>query len=230
MGSSSDEAGRHSDEGPQRSVRVTAFAMGVTEVSFPEWDACVADGGCGGYRSSDNGWGRGDRPVIGVSWEDAQAYVRCLNSKVSGPPYRLPSEAEWEYAARGGTTSPFWWGSAITPDQANYVGTITYCGRGSEGVYREQTVPVRSFEPNPFRLYQVHGNVGEWVQDCWNDSYLGAPSNGSAWMSGDCSRAVRRGGSWNHLPRNLRSAFRFGNPCDGRDDYIGFRVARTHVE
>ena len=133
---------------------------------------------------SDQGWGRGDRPVINVSvnWDDAEAYLKWLHCK-TGKDYRLPSEAEWEYAARAGTTTPFWWGATITPDQANYDGNYPYAG-GAKGQYRQKTLPVKSFDPNPWGLYQVHGNVWEWVQDTWHDSYHGAPDDGSSWIEG----------------------------------------------
>ena len=135
---------------------------GKHEVAFDEWDACVAAGGCGGHHLDDEGWGRGRRPVIDVNWDNAKAYVRWL-SRRTGKSYRLLSEAEWEYAARAGTTGPFHTGSTISTNQANY----TY-GAGREGLYREKTVPVGSFPANGFGLHDVHGNVWEWVEDCWH--------------------------------------------------------------
>ena len=155
-------------------------------MTFDEWDACVADGGCNGYQPSDEGWGRGRRPVINVSWDDAKAYVAWLSNK-TGKTYRLLSEAEREYVTRAGTTTPFWWGSSISTSQANYDGTNTY-GSGVKGEFRHETLPVDSFQPNPWGLYQVHGNVWEWVEDCYHESYAGAPSDGSAWTFEDCSR------------------------------------------
>src|SRR5262249_30260931 len=156
------EEGRFSDEGPQHEVRILRpFAVGRFAVTFDEWDACMADGGCNGYRPEDQGWGRGRRPVINVSWHGAQAYVAWLSRK-TGQGYRLLTEAEWEYAARAGTTTPFWWGSAISADQANYDGSYVY-RNGPKGEYRRQTVEVDSFRPNDWGLYQVHGNVWEWV-------------------------------------------------------------------
>ena len=226
MGSPSHEAGRGDDEGPRHRVMIAKpFAVGKYEVTFAEWDACVADGGCGGHRPDAQGWGRGRRPVINVSWDDAQAYVRWLSDK-TGKPYRLPSEAEWEYAARGGTTTPFYFGSTISTSQANYDGNYTY-GGGVKGVYRERTVAVGTFPANPFGLHDVHGNVREWVEDCWNSNYAGAPADGSARMSGDCSNRVLCGGSWFIGPRNLRSASRFGYWSGNRFCDFGFRVART---
>ena len=225
MGSPASELTRYKSEGPIRRVTVAKpFAVGVHEVTFEEWDACVAAGGCGGYRPDDEGWGRGRRPVINVSWEDAQRFVAWL-SEGTGETYRLLSEAEWEYVARAGTTTPFHTGATIATSQANYDGNYTY-GSGRKGVYRAQTVAVGSFGPNAFGLYDVHGNVWEWVQDCWNDSYRGAPSDGSAWERGDCSRVVR-GGSWDFAPRALRSAVRDRSVPGYRNSDFGFRVART---
>ena len=213
---------KRSDDEQQHNVTIPkAFAVGKYAVTFAEWDACVADGGCGGYKPSDRGWGRGDRPVINVSWDDAQAYVKWL-SKKTGQSYRLPSEAEREYFARAGTDTPFWWGSSITPDQANYDGNYVYAGGGKKGEYRQKTVPVKSFKPNPWGLYQVHGNVWEWTQDCWNDNHDDAPADGIARTTGDCGKRVVRGGSWNDFPRGLRAAYRIGYTTDYRFSIQGF--------
>ncbi len=227
------EAGRSSDEGPQHRVNIgQPFAVGCYAVTFAEWDAAQADKdwqritGVEPRKPSDQGWGRGDRPVINVSWEDAQAYVKWLQEKTSKE-YRLLSEAEWEYAARAGTTTPFWWGKAITPDQANYDGKYTYDGGGKKGEYRQKTVPVKSFQPNPWGLYQVHGNVWEWVEDCKNSDYNGAPSDGSAWTTGDGSLRVLRGGSWVSDPGWLRAASRYWDQPVFRNYRLGFRVSRT---
>ena len=227
MGSPSSEGRRDDDEGPQHQVTISeAFAVGVYEVTFEEWDFCVSRGGCGGYRPPDGwNWGRGRRPVMDISWGDAQKYVEWLRRE-TGEPYRLLSEAEWEYVARAGTSTPFHTGGTISTDEANYDGNWTY-GNGREGVYRDRTVPVGSFRANAFGLHDVHGNVREWTQDCWNESYEGAPSDGSAWERGDCSRRVLRGGSWFSGPWNLRSAFRYGYVPRYRSDGDGFRVART---
>jgi len=226
MGSPSYEEGRYDYEDPQHRVTIRQrFAVGKYEIMFREWDACVAGGGCNGYRPDDRGCGRGNRPAIYVSWDDAQAYLRWLSRK-SGAEYRLLSEAEWEYAARAGTTTPFHFGSTISADQANYDGNYTY-GSGRKGVYREKTVPVGSFPPNAFGLHDVHGNVWEWVADCYKSSYAGAPSNGDAWKSGDCSVRVLRGGSWYKLPWHARAANRDGYGTALRDNDGGFRVART---
>ena len=226
MGSPSSEAGRGADEGPVHRVTIAApFAVGVYEVTFSEWDACRRSGGCG-HNPGDKGWGRGNRPVVNVSWNDAQAYIRWLSSR-TGREYRLLSESEWEYAARGGTTGPFHFGSTISPEQANYDGNYTY-GSGRKGRYRERTLPVGSFSPNAFGLHDVHGNVWEWVGDCWNGSYAGASSDGSAWTgSGDCGKRVLRGGSWGIIPGILRSANRYRYSAGNRVDDAGFRVART---
>jgi formylglycine-generating enzyme required for sulfatase activity/uncharacterized caspase-like protein len=209
MGSPADEPQRYDDESPRHEVTITKpFAVGKFAVTFDEWDACVATGGCGGHKPLDQGWGRGDRPVINVNWADAQAYVKWLSDK-TGKKYRLLSEAEWEYVARAGTATPFWWGKSITPDQANYDGSVDpYQGGGSKGEYRQKTVPVKSFKPNPWGLYQVHGNVWEWTEECWNENYEGAPNDGSAITTGDCKNHVLRGGSWYNCPGDLRAAVR----------------------
>ena len=172
-----------------------------------------------------NGWGRGNRPVIMVSWDDAQSYVRWLSER-TGERYRLLSESEWEYVARAGTTTPFHFGSTISTDQANYNGNYTY-GGGRKGVYREKTISVGSFGANAWGLHDVHGNVWEWVGDCWYGSYTGAPADGSAWARGDCAKRVLRGGSWLNLPRYLRSANRYRLPPAYRSFNLGFRIART---
>ncbi|AKS41448.1 SUMF1/EgtB/PvdO family nonheme iron enzyme [Wenzhouxiangella marina] len=224
MGSPAGEAQRDDDEGPQRQVRITAFALARTEVSFAQWDACVADGGCS-HRPEDAGLGRGDRPVINVSWNDAQEYVSWL-SRTTGEAYRLPSEAEWEYAARAGTTTRFHTGRCITTDQANFDGNYP-AEACPGGQYRRRTVPVGSFGANGFGLHDMHGNVGEWTEDCWNESYRSAPADGSARMSGECGRAVLRGGSWLSFGRLLRSANRGWGTRANRFNYAGFRPARS---
>jgi len=222
MGSPEGEEGRFDDEGPLHEVRIDyPLAVGVYPMTFDEWDACVSDGGCGGYRPDDEGWGRGTLPVINVSWEDAQNYVKWLSWK-TGKGYRLLSESEWEYVARAGTDTSYWWGNEIGQNRANCDG----CGSRWDN---EKTSPVGSFSANSFGLYDVHGNVYEWIEDCWNDSYDGAPEDGGAWVSEDCDcdRRVLRGGSWYNLPWNLRSVFRGGNTTGFRDNEVGFRVART---
>ena len=226
MGSPESEEDRYDDEGPVHRVRIAEpFAVGVYEVTFGEWDACVRGGGCGGYEPDDEGWGRGDRPVISVSWEDARAYVSWL-SRRTGQDYRLLSEAEWEYVARAGTATPFHFGRAISTAQANYNGNFTY-ENGRKGQYRRQAVPVGSFSANDFGVHDVHGNVWEWTEDCWNDNYMGPPTDGSAWERGDCGRRAVRGGSWYSRPGFLRSAFRYGFTAGDRGILLGFRAART---
>ncbi|MEZ5907878.1 MAG: SUMF1/EgtB/PvdO family nonheme iron enzyme [Hyphomicrobiaceae bacterium] len=226
MGSPQSEPERYKAEGPQVRVSITRpFAVGKFAVTFDEWDACVADGGCT-HKPGDQGWGRGRRPVINVNWVDANQYARWLSRK-TGHTYRLLSEAEREYVTRAGTTTPFWWGTSITPDQANYDGNYVYAGGGRKGEYRKRTVPVDSFRPNPWGLYNVHGNVWEWTADCWNDSHAGNPGDGTARTTGDCSRRVVRGGSWDISSQYSRSACRVGVASDGRSDLFGFRLART---
>ena len=226
MGSPESEPGHLSAEGPQHKVTISKpFAAGKFGVTFAEWDAGSADSGGGFYIPSDQGWGKGDRPVINVHWIDAQAYVQWLSRK-TGKTYRLLTEAEREYVTRAGTTTPFWWGASISTSQANYDGNYAYAG-GSNGEYRRETLPVKSFQPNPWGLYQVHGNVWEWVEDCWEDSYHGAPDDGSARTSRNCGVRVVRGASWNFGPQYLRAAYRFGGDASIRGNTLGFRVART---
>ena len=208
------------DEKPVHEVSIPqAFALSRHEVTFAQWDACAAAGACGGHRPDDRGWGRGNRPVIEVSWEDAQSYVSWL-SRETGESYRLPSEAEWEYAARADSAAKYSWGNEIGSNRANCENY--YCGD-----QWEYTAPVGSFAPNAFGLYDMHGNVWEWVEDCWNDSYSGAPSSGTAWRGGDCAKRVLRGGSWFIIPRSLRAAYRNWLSSGYRFNLIGFRVART---
>lgn len=208
-----------SNKRPVHEVTIAApFAVGKYEVTFDEWDACVAAGGCT-YRPGDHGWGRGNRPVIDVSWNDVQKYVQWL-SRETGKVYRLLSEAEWEYVARAGSATNYPWGDALGTNQANCDG----CGSRWDA---KRTAPVGSFEANAFGVFDIGGNVWEWVEDCWNDSYRGAPSDSSAWTIGDCGRHVVRGGSWNNLPRYLRSVGRYWNDTDTQLSYNGFRVAWT---
>lgn len=199
-------------ESPQHEVIIRKpFAVGRFEVQFAEWDACVAHGGCGGHRPRDEGWGRGARPVINVSWNDAQAYVAWLKKKTHKA-YRLLSEAEWEYAARAGTATAYSGGSGLTRKQAHYS--------------TERTEEVGHYPANAFGLYDMQGNVWEWVEDCWNPNYGGAPQDGSARTTGDCVRHVVRGGSWVDLPWVLRLANRNAFGADYRGYLRGFRVAR----
>lgn len=210
MGAPADDDGLP-NERPQHLVHIASLAIGKYTVTFDEWDAATAAGGCNGYRPAHN-WGRGRQPVINVSWNDAQAYVAWLNH-ATGMRYRMLSEAEWEYAARAGTTTPFATGRSISRAQANFASN-------------EGTRPVGSYSANAFGLHDMHGNVWEWTQDCWNPSYEGAPSDGSAWTSGDCNQRVARGGSWANAAEFSRSTFRFRGQTALRGNVKGFRVAR----
>jgi formylglycine-generating enzyme required for sulfatase activity len=165
--------------------------------------------------------------VVCVNWNDAKAYVAWLSSQ-TGKTYRLLSEAEREYVARAGTNTPFGWGSAISPTQANYDGTAEpYKGGGSKGEWRKATVPVDTFTANPWGLYNVHGNVWDWTKDCWNEKIAGNPGDGSARTAADCGSRVLRGGCWLSDPQELRSAYRYRFPPGYRDFILGIRVART---
>ena len=226
MGSPLFESGRDSDEGPRRLVTIEKpFAVGRFEVTFDEWDACVKDGGCGGYSPKDENWGRGKRPVMNVSWDDVKTYIAWLNANVPGKPYRLLSEAEWEFAVRAGTQTVFSTGNRISAAQANYDGSVVYNG-SEKGDYLQRTVPVGNYPPNAFGVYDMHGNVWEWVEDCYG-SYNEAPTDGSAKAIGKCKNRVVRGGSWYSVPQNLRSANRDWIPPEYRNVDIGFRIART---
>ncbi len=224
QGSPATEPESMPTERPQREVGVPAFAMGQTAVTFDEWEACVNDLGCT-HNPGDQAWGRDSRPVINVSWDDAQEYVTWLSIK-TGQDYRLPSESEWEYATRARTIGRFNTGDCITTEQANFNGTVPAKGC-PVGIFRDQTEPVGSFSRNAFGLYDTHGNVSEWVQDCANLDYNGAPTDGSAWMSGFCDFAVLRGGSWGNHGHQVRSASRNESNRDTRFINAGFRVARS---
>jgi len=217
------------DEKPVHEVRIASFELSKHEVTFEKYDRFTAE--TGRERADDEGWGRGRRPVINVSWEDAVAYTEWLSAKL-GEHYRLPTEAEWEYAARSGSVTRYHFGNNKSQlcRYANHADRSTdYDWRNkdcSDGV-GEKTATVGSYQPNGFGLHDMHGNVWEWVQDCWNDSYLDAPTDGSAWTSGDCERRVLRGGSWFDLAQVHRAAYRHKMTTGGRDYVIGFRVART---
>lgn len=225
MGSPADEEGHSADEEPQHRVTIgRPFAAGKYEVTAAEWDACVAEAGCAGDRAANRA---GDRqPVTGVSWDEAQAYVHWL-SRWTGKKYRLLSEAEWEYAARAGTPTPYHTGRTIGPNQANVAGKPAAPTGFGVSIAGKQTVPVGSYPPNGFGLHDVHGNVWEWVEDCVNDGYAGAPTDGSTWTSGKCDRRVMRGGSWVDYPVGARSAIRSGLGTASRGRTLGFRAART---
>ena len=232
MGSPKKEKQRGDDEGPRHRVTISkSFAVGKHEVTRGQYAVFA---GLTGHSASgegcswnDPGFVQGeDDPVVCVSWEDAQAFVGWL-SRETGQDYRLLTESEWEYAARAGTTGPFHFGSTISTDQANYNGNYTY-GNGREGVYRQRTVAVGSFPSNKFGLHDMHGNVWEWVEDCYHRDYSGAPTDGSAWTSGgDCNNRVLRGGSCFNSPWGLRAANRVWSGTGFRDNGLGFRVART---
>jgi formylglycine-generating enzyme required for sulfatase activity len=209
------------------------FAAFVQDSGHMTDGGCYTGDGSASKQQEDKSWRspgfkQNDRqPVVCVNWGDATAYWMWLWRK-TGKFYRLPSEAEREYVTRAGTTTPFWWGSSITPQQANYNGSSEpYKGGGSKGAYRGATVPVDSFEASPWGLYQVHGNVWEWTEDCWDDSNNCNPEDGSALTTGDCNRRVLRGGSWDSTPRKLRAAERGAATADERSIYGSFRVART---
>ncbi|MDO9311236.1 MAG: SUMF1/EgtB/PvdO family nonheme iron enzyme [Nitrosomonas sp.] len=215
MGSLDSESNRDDDEGPRHEVIIAQpFVLGVYAVTFAEYGRfCEITGR---KPPADNDWGRENRPVINVSWHDTRAYCAWLSAQ-TGQLYCLPSEAEWEYACRAGTQTPFHTGETINPDQANFARE------------HEKTLPVGSFAPNAFGLYDMHGNVWEWTQDCWHDNYHNAPDDGSAWLEkddGECNCRVVRGGSWAYVPQDLRSANRGRIGTDAAKFYLGFRIAR----
>jgi formylglycine-generating enzyme required for sulfatase activity len=215
MGSPETEAERCENEGPQHYVNVPEFFMGKYTVTQAQWQAVM-----GNNPSCFKGK---NRPVERVSWNDATKFCQKL-SKKTGRDYRLPSEAEWEYACRAGTTTPFYFGETITSELVNYNGGKTY-GNGPKGKYRKETTDVGNFPPNSFGLYDMHGNVWEWCADEWHDNYDGAPTDGSVWLDGNKDRSPLRGGSWGNNPNNCHSAIRIF--CGRRDDHgsvIGFRL------
>jgi formylglycine-generating enzyme required for sulfatase activity len=218
MGSPANDFDATQYERPLHRVRVRAFEIARYAVTFEQWDACVQDRGCV-HRPLDHGWGRARQPVVDVSWDDARQYLRWLNSRTEGG-YRLPTEAEWEYAARGGRATVRYWGDAIGANHANCDG----CGSRWDNA---RTAPAGSFAPNPFGLFDMLGNVWQWVEDCWHDSYAGAPTDGSAWERQRCSERVARGGSWNYTRRFVRGAGRERFDATLRFYDLGFRVARS---
>jgi formylglycine-generating enzyme required for sulfatase activity/uncharacterized caspase-like protein len=239
MGSVRAEEGRDTTEGPRHQVIIARpFAVGKYEVTFAEWDACAAEDGCDHRHPGDQFRGRDRRePLISVSWDRfVKEYLPWLSHK-TGKTYRLLTEAEWEYAARAGTKTPFWWGPSISTSQANYEvnSKFYFFGRGYDfggladplGSRPLRTLPVDSFAANPWGLHNVHGNVWEWVQDCWHYNYDGAPSDGSGMVTGNCDSRVLRGGSWGDNPRDLRSATRHYDLRATPSRLYGFRVART---
>ena len=226
MGSPQEEARRDANEGPRHKVTIDyPFEVGKFEVTFSEWNACVASGGCRGHRPNDGGWGKGNRPVINVSWKDAKSYVSWLR-RTTGLNYRLLSEAEWEYVARAGQEGPFSMGYSLGAYDANFNGAKPY-GGGPVGPYLKKTKPVGSYPANAFGLHDIHGNVYEWVEDCWNPNHSGAPANGKARKDGDCKFRIMRGGSWVTHGYQMRASKRLRYTTDYRYDDYGFRVART---
>jgi formylglycine-generating enzyme required for sulfatase activity len=233
VGSPAREPGRGEDEGPQQSVPIRhAFAVGEFEVRFDEWMHCVRDGGeC--PMVSDESWGRGARPVVNISWNHAKRYVDWL-SKKTGEQYRLLTEAEWEYAARAGSTTSRYWGNA--DNEACLYANVA--DRTAKKTYKTWTVfdcddgyaesaPVGAFQPNAFGLHDTLGNVSEWVEDCYASSYGEQRTDGSALLKTDCPNHVVRGGGWDGVLRSIRSANRGRVGQDIRDRVLGFRVART---
>ncbi len=228
MGSPPDEEGRFGNE-TQHTVSIARpFAIGRFALTFAQLDACVKDGAC--KQAADEGWGRGQQPAINVSWNDAQDYLAWL-SKKTGARYRLPTEAEWEYAARAGTTTARWWGEEIDRGYAKY-GPVhcpgqKHCGGVAYGAGNWlNTAPVGSFPANPAGLHEVLGNVWQWTADCWHSDYEGAPADGQAWVEEGCKKRVARGGSWTDTPSFIRAATRLGLGGEGRRGWIGLRVVR----
>lgn len=214
MGSNSGEA----TEQPAHSVAVgQPIAIGIYEVTFDEWGTCILEGGCS-TRPYSEGWGRETRPVMNVSWEDTQQYLSWLSNK-TGETYRLPSEAEWEYAARAGTATDYFWGNDAGSNRANCDG----CGSQWDN---EQTAPAGSFSANAYGLYDVQGNVNEWVQDCWNDSHQGASGTALARENGGCTNRVYKGGSWYSYADALRVSNRSSQASSEIRSWMGFRVVR----
>jgi len=204
------------DERPAHTVKITqAFAIGQYEVTFDEYDKFAL--ATQRELPDDKGWGRGKRPVINVSWKDAVAYAQWLSAQ-TGKPYRLPTESEWEYAARAGSETEYWWGNELGKNRAN-------CGGCGSQWDNKQTAPVGSFPANPWGLHDTVGNVWEWAQDCYHDNYKGSPADGTAWQQGKCAYRVLRGGSWSSLGRSVRSASRRRLEPGYGDYYFGFRLA-----
>jgi formylglycine-generating enzyme required for sulfatase activity len=262
MGSPDNERGHEASESPQHEVTIaTGFALGRSEVSVAQFrefvrasdyvpdsrrlgGASVYDGASGVMRDDSRASWEDDYagrpagatdPVVNVSWNDAHAYVEWL-SRRTGKNYRLPSEAEFEYALRAGTTSRYWWGDGTPQSKVeNLTGSSDRSQRGRRWTnsfpgYRDGywgPAPIQSFSPNPFGLYDIGGNVSEWVADCWHDNYTRAAHDGSAWVNPGCARRVLRGGSWGSAPEQVRSAYRFGADVATRSGRVGFRVARV---
>jgi formylglycine-generating enzyme required for sulfatase activity len=224
MGSPATEVGRGKIEGPQRRVRIGApLAVGKFLVTFKEFDL-FCERTQSAYRPADNGWGRGELPVVNVSWDDAVAYCTWL-SNTTGRAYRLPTEAEWEYCCRAGTTTRYFTGDTISAEQANF-NASAHPLPGSSNAFRRRTIAVGQFPANGFGLSDMHGNVSEWVEDPWHEDYVQAPTDGRAW-NGAGARRVLRGGSWYDYPQHIRSAHRAWAVPTERAKNIGFRVCRV---
>ena len=229
MGAPEDEEKSRSNERPQHEVSVPEFCLGRYPVTQAQWRVVATE-----YEQVERGlkadpskFKGDDRPVEQVSWDDAQEFCRRLSDK-SGRVYRLPSEAEWEYACRAGTETPFFFGETLTPELASYDCSITYGDRGVKGEWQQETKPVGYYDvANTWGLSDMHGNVWEWCEDDWHGNYEGAPTDGSAWIdtSTEKNRKVNKGGSWGDLPRNCRSAFRGNDSRVNRYYDTGFRVA-----
>ncbi|NEP16347.1 MAG: formylglycine-generating enzyme family protein [Leptolyngbya sp. SIO4C1] len=222
MGAAEGEEDARENEYPQHEVTVPEFWMGKYAVTQAQWKAVAALDNVERDLKADPAHFKGaERPVECVYWGEAVEFCQRLLQR-TGRDYQLPSEAQWEYACRAGTVTPFYFGPTITPEIVNYAGDCTY-GKGLKGIYRQETVDVGSFPPNAFGLYDMHGNVWEWCLDDWHSSYQGAPADGSAWKSSG-ERKLLRGGSWNDYPRNCGSAFRSSFAPDLHINFIGFRV------
>ncbi len=235
MGSPEDEIGHDESESPQHLITIKPFCMGKYPVTQAQWKAVASFPQVNSELDADPSEFKGEnRPVEQVSWHDAVEFCDRLSSHTKRP-YRLPSEAEWEYACRAGTTTPFHFGETITTDLANYRGTDNEeykwsgsYGQGPKGIYREETTPVGSFGvANAFGLYDMHGNVWEWCADHWHENYEGAPTDGSAWLDDNDNNndnRMLRGGSWVNDPVSCRSASRRNADAGGRNYDLGFRV------
>jgi len=249
IGSPPDELLRRENE-PQKEIAIrNAFAVSKTAVTWDQWEACVRDRGCDGIavdtalRTGENGqpnpdykdWGRGTRPVVGVSWYDGQTFVGWLNAKTGeDDAYRLPSEAEWEYAARAGTTTAWPWGIELDYDHGNFGVESGGLGGKAEGrdVWVNETAPVASFPPNAFGLYDMHGNVFEWTEDCYEADRAHTPADGTANKEGNCANRVFRNGTFTsnaYMQRSARRGAPYPATLRGRN-YLGFRVAKTLVD
>jgi|TARA_B110000438_G_scaffold300025_1_gene351467 formylglycine-generating enzyme required for sulfatase activity len=208
---------------PAHQVRITKpFAIGRFEIKFSEWQSCMDAGGCK-TNPDDHLWGKNDRPVINITFFEAKNYITWI-SKKTGYRYRLPSESEWAYANRAGTSTHWWWGDKVGKNNAN----CKDCGSpwSDNGVKDHGTSPVGMFPPNPFGLHDTTANVFEWVEDCWNSSYKGAPTDGSAWTKENCNYRVIRGGSFYYYSKVGRSAYRAKNPSKVKSYWLGFRILR----